>query len=205
MTTVTSSPLVADRGTQRMWRDGRETLRGGYLAPSADTRPTVLPPRSELDRDPLYAHAAGEARVPQNRLVSRIDQGRFWVGAVLVAAAAGLAGVISMIVANGILRVPVVFGNGTLDLVHISTYGMIAAAVALVVAGLYDAMIHFAPRPGVFFGWLGGLATLLAALMPFTTAAPLQSQLVLGGMNLLVGAVILALVPAAAVSARRRS
>ena len=66
-------------------------------------------------------------------------------------------------------------------------------------------MIHFAPRPGVFFGWLGGLATLLAALIPFTTAAPLQSQLILGGMNLLVGAVILVLVPAAAVSARRRT
>ena len=103
------------------------------------------------------------------------------------------------------MRVPVVFGNGTLDLVHISTYGMVAAAVALAVAGLYDAMIHFAPRPGVFFGWLGGLATLLVALMPFTTTAPLQSQLVLGAMNLLVGAVILVLVPAAAVSARRRS
>lgn len=138
-------------------------------------------------------------------MTSKIDQGRFWVGAVLSAAAAALAGVASMIVVQGILRIPVLFGGtGPADLVHISTYGLMAAAAALLVAGLYDAMIHFAPRPGIFFGWLGGLGTLLIALLPFTSAAPLPSQVALSAMNLLVGAVLLVLVPAAAVSARRR-
>lgn len=180
MSTISDTSRSSDRYSAQAWSAPTEMLR--------TDRPLPRP-----------ANQSGSAQ-------SSIDQGRFWVGAVLAAGAAALTGVISMIIANGILGIPIVWGNGgSVDLVHISSYGLLAAAAALVVAGLYDAMIHFAPRPGVFFGWLGGLGTLLAALIPFTTPAPLQSQIVLGGMNVLVGAVILALVPSAAISARRRS
>ena len=174
-------------------------------APAWSQSPVAAP--TEFLRPPGDADPSGTALQASRStgLTSKIDQGRFWVGAVLAAAAAALTGVVAMIVAQGILGIPVLFGgSSSVDLVHISSYGLIAAAAALVVAAVYDAMIHFAPRPGTFFGWLGGLATLLVALLPFTSAAPLQSQLVLGAMNLMVGAVILVLVPAAAVSARRR-
>lgn len=178
MSTISSTSRLSDRYTAPAWS-----------APTEVLQPDRLP-----------------AAAPDRVLKSSIDQGRFWVGAALAAGAAALAGTIAMVVANGILGVPIVWGDGgSTSLVHISSYGLLAAASAIVVAALYDAMIHFAPRPGVFFGWLGGLATVLAALLPFTTPAPLQSQIVLGGMNLVVGALILALIPSAAISARRRS
>lgn len=197
MTTVTGTAFVTDRNHRPAQQGEPWTPEFANAYTMAMPVPTQTAPQQRA-RQP-------ESSPPVPVLHSKIDQGKFWVGAVLAAGAAALTGVVAMIVANGILRIPVVFGGGgSVDLVHLRSYGMVAAAVALLVAGLYDAMIHFAPRPGVFFGWLGGLATMLVALLPFTTTAPLESQIVLGAMNLLVGAVILALVPAAAISARRR-
>ena len=204
MTAVHNTPIAPDfqSSARREFTGGYENTAPAWGRSSAAVAATeYLPTSGNADR-------SGTTDRPDRStgLTSKIDQGRFWVGAVLAAAAAALTGVVAMIVAQGMLGIPVLFGgSSSVDLVHISSYGLIAAAAALVVAAVYDAMIHFAPRPGTFFGWLGGLATLLVALLPFTSAAPLQSQLVLGAMNLMVGAAILVLVPAAAVSARRRS
>ena len=200
MTAVHNTPIAPDVDPS-----ARREFSGGYQNTlPAWGQSSAAAPATDYLRAPGDTDRSGTAG-RSTGLTSKIDQGRFWVGAVLAAVAAALTGIVAMIVAQGILGIPVLFGgSSSVDLVHISTYGLIAATAALVVAAVYDAMIHFAPRPGTFFGWLGGLATLLVALLPFTSAAPLQSQLVLGAMNLLVGAVILVLVPAAAVSARRR-
>lgn len=55
---------------------------------------------------------------------------------------------------------------------------------------------------GLYFGWIVGLVTLLAALLPLTTRAVMVDQLALAGINLVVGLVITGLVPVAAVRSR---
>ena len=103
-----------------------------------------------------------------------------------------------MVVAKGVFGVQVLVpgvGSGAL---HIGSYGLVIAALTLVGALLFDGMVHIAPRPALYFRWLFGLLTALAAVLPFTAAADLTSQIVLSGLNLLVGALILALVPLAA-------
>jgi Family of unknown function (DUF6069) len=133
----------------------------------------------------------------------RIDQTKFWVGALLTAMLTALGGIIGLVVAHGIAHVPVLFLDGSgLVPVHAAVYGLVTALIALVAAGLYNGMLHVAPRPAVYYCWLIGLLTLLAGLLPFTTAAVLSSQVALAAMNVLVGLIILVMVPLAAENAR---
>ena len=135
---------------------------------------------------------------------ARLDQTRYWVGAALTAVIAALIGLVGLTVAHGILHVPVLLASGsTLAPVHYAVYGLAAAAIALVASGLYDAMVQVAPRPAAYYGWLAGIVTLLAGLLPFTTTAGLHSQFALGLTNLAVGLAIAVLVPLAATNARR--
>jgi Family of unknown function (DUF6069) len=147
--------------------------------------------------------AAETQAAPSRRRGSAIDQTRFWVGALLTAMMAALGGIIGLVVTKGIVHVPVLFlGGSGLVPVHAAVYGLASALIALAAAGLYDGMLHVAPRPTVYYCWLIGLLTLLAGLLPFTTTAVLASQVALAAMNVLVGLIILVMVPLAAESAR---
>jgi hypothetical protein len=149
------------------------------------------------------AAPAPQGNAPQPRL----DQMRYWVGSIITAIVAALAGVVGLVIAHGIVHVPVLAqDNGMLTPVHAVTYGLIAAGVAIAAAALYNAMLHIAPRPTLYYCWLTGLLTALATLIPFTmSGAHLSAQVALAGMNLLVGLVIVILVPFAAQSATVRS
>src|SRR4051794_33659433 len=158
------------------------------------TRPATVTPAfgGPLVQPPRTAVAAGPGR-PEGRT---LDPLRFCTGAGLTAAIAVVVGVLGLVVAGGIAHVPVA--------VPTPTYGLLAAAVALVAAGLYGAMLLAAPRPTVYFGWLMTGLTLLATVLPFAGAAPLAPAIVLAGVNLVVGLVIVCLVPLAADSSSRR-
>lgn len=163
--------------------------------------------------DRYYAHPAdrGATSAPVSAATAgprvRLDQMRYWVGAGITAVVAALAGVVGLVVTHGIAHVPVLAQDGGhLTAVHALSYGLIAAGIGLVAAALYNAMLHVAPRPTVYYCWLTGLLTVLATLIPFTmSTAHLSSQVALAGMNLLVGLVIVILVPFAAQSATTRS
>ena len=57
------------------------------------------------------------------------------------------------------------------------------------------------PRPRTFFGWIVGLATVIAALWPFTSDAGLDTKLVTMLINLVIGIAIGSLVSTVARSA----
>jgi Family of unknown function (DUF6069) len=132
----------------------------------------------------------------------RLDQVRYWVGATITAVLAALISLIALVVAKGIVHVPMVIGSTS---INVAVYGVCAAGIALLAAALYDAMLHVAPRPLTYYSWLGGFVTVLATLLPFTSTAGLHSQIALAATNFAVGAVITLLVPIAASNARRGS
>jgi hypothetical protein len=132
----------------------------------------------------------------------RIDQVRYWVGAGITAVIAALVSLIALVVAQGIVHVPVVLGDNS---VHAAVYGVSAAGIALLAAALFDGMLQVAPRPLTYYSWLGGIVTVLATLLPFTSTAGLHSQIALALTNFAVGTVITLLVPVAASNARRRT
>jgi Family of unknown function (DUF6069) len=132
----------------------------------------------------------------------RIDQIRYWVGAGITAVLAALVSLIALVIAQGIVHVPVVLGSNS---VHAAVYGIAAAGIALLAAGLFDAMLQVAPRPLTYYSWLAAIITVLATLLPFTANVGLHSQIALAATNFAVGVVITLLVPVAASNARRRS
>ena len=43
------------------------------------------------------------------------------------------------------------------------------------------------PCPRMFFGWIVGLATLVAVVFPFSSTAPSSQKIATGGVNLVIG------------------
>ncbi|MTD16930.1 hypothetical protein GIS00_23630 [Nakamurella sp. YIM 132087] len=170
-----------------------------------DDRPAAVAPAAPI------AKATDEPIAVPTGLFTRrnpgIDQGRFWVGTVLTAAVAALIGIIGMVVAGGIFHIPALAaaGDGTLSEGHLAFYGLSIAVIALAAGLIYDGMLHFAPRPMLFFGWLAGLGAVLAAVTPFALGESLHTQIALAVINLLAGTAIMGLIPLAAIAARPRS
>jgi hypothetical protein len=135
-----------------------------------------------------------------NPAARTFDDVRYWVGGGLTAAIAALIGLIGLVVSRGILHIPVVVGSGSA--VSYAAYGLSAAGLAILAAGLFAGMIRVAPRPVTYYAWIVGMVSVLAALLPFTTTASLHSQIAFGVTNLAVGLVIALLVPLAASHAK---
>ncbi len=177
--------------------------------PVADThgRPIPTPARRVEPVDVTSGSTQQWIDAAEVRRTSRfrvVDQGRFWVGAVLTSGVAALAGVIGLVIAQDLLKVPVSLASIGLAGAHVTTYGLLAAVVALLAALAYDGMVAFAPRPAIYYGWLTGLLVALTVLLPFAAPVAVGSQLALALINLVVGVSIMVLVPVAASNARTR-
>jgi hypothetical protein len=61
-----------------------------------------------------------------------------------------------------------------------------------------------APRPQMFFGWIMGLATVIAVVYPFSTTAPLSQKAATALINLVLGAALGSLVSGTAARVTRR-
>jgi hypothetical protein len=173
--------------------------------PFQPTRPQqVVPdpyPRESM-RQSAPAYQTREQQPPEREASrSRLDQTRYWVGAAITAAIAAVTAVLGTIIAHSILHIPVL-SDGT-GATHTLAYALSAAGIAIAAAGLYNAMLHFAPRPRAFFGALSGALIALAVLVPFAITLPLGTQAAFALMNLAVAVVIAILVPLAATNARR--
>jgi hypothetical protein len=147
------------------------------------------------------APLAAPVSAPVSR-IRHIDQGRFWVGAVLTSTVAALGGVIGLVVARDLLQIPISGAPFSSGPVHVAGYGLLAGLIAMLAATVYAGLLAFAPRPTVYFGTLGGLLTTLAVLLPFTVHGAIGGQIALAAINLAVGILVLSLIPVAASNAR---
>jgi hypothetical protein len=73
---------------------------------------------------------------------------------------------------------------------HTTGLVLMAAAAALVATGIAHLLMLSTPRPLTFFGWIIGLATVLAVLVPFSTTAPLTAKTATGVVSLVLGIAI---------------
>jgi hypothetical protein len=60
------------------------------------------------------------------------------------------------------------------------------------------------PYPRVFFGWIIGLATVVAVVFPFSTTAPISQKIATGLVNLVLGVAIGSLIGEVSRRATRR-
>jgi Family of unknown function (DUF6069) len=116
-----------------------------------------------------------------------VDEGLLWTGGVATAMVATLVTLIGVIIARGILGVPMVVPTaaGTWGDISAASY-LGTAACTLIATGLLQGLLLLAPEPLLFFGWTMTLATAATGLMPFAAHAALPSEVVSGAVNMAV-------------------
>ncbi|MBO0921672.1 hypothetical protein J1G42_12645 [Cellulomonas sp. zg-ZUI222] len=136
---------------------------------------------------PVAGTGGATARV-ETRLT--VETGRFWAGAAATALVAALVGVVGVIVLEQILRIDLVFRDpfGTGSAMSAYVLGGVLSAVAA--AALLQLLVLTTPRPRAFFGWIVGLATVVATLLPLTWTDQVGSALASGIVNLLIGVAV---------------
>ena len=120
----------------------------------------------------------------------RLEAGRFWAGAVATALVAALVGVVGIVVVEQILKRKLVVQDPFGLTSHLWIYVVGGAVSALLAGLLLHLLVVAAPRPQAFFGWIVGLATAVAVLLPLTWTDDLATAVATGLVNLLVGIAI---------------
>lgn len=115
-----------------------------------------------------------------------------WAGGAATAVVAALVAVVGVVVARGILDIPVLAPTGSGTFGDASTGGLALAAAggALVATGLIHLLLLSTPRPFSFFTWIIVLVTALAALVPFSFDAELDSKIATAIITVLIGIAI---------------
>ena len=99
------------------------------------------------------------------------------------AVVAGLIALVGILVCRWLFKVPILSPSREGAWGNASTAGYVfaSAAVALAATGLMHLLLLSTPYPRVFFGWIIGLATVVAVVFPFSTTAPLSQKFATGG------------------------
>jgi hypothetical protein len=144
------------------------------------------------------------SRAADGRPRRLVDAGRLWSGGVMAAVVAAGVAIVGVLIARGVFDIPVLVERGG-KLVDASMWWYAGAAFAFAIGatGLLHALLVAAPQPYRFFGWITGLATTIAVLIPFTTAAGLDTKLAVGLINLAIGVCISSIVSGVGRSAAR--
>ena len=129
----------------------------------------------------------------------RVDARPLWSGGVATAVVAALIALVGILVPILSPRREGAWGNA-------STVGYVlaAAACALAATALMYLLLLSTPYPRVFFGWIIGLATLVAVVFPFSTTAPTSQKIATGLLNLILGVAIGSLIGEVSRRATRR-
>jgi len=132
-----------------------------------------------------------------------LNAGRLWAGGAATALVAALIAVVGILFGRGVFDVEVLApkGKGVWGDASTGWYAAGAAAAALLATALIQLLIMTTPRPMRFFGWVIGLATVAAMLMPFVTDESRGSRWYTAGLNLVLGVAIGTLVAGVAKSA----
>jgi len=136
----------------------------------------------------------------------RVDARPLWSGGVATAVVAALIALVGILVCRWLFKVPILSPRREGAWGNASTAGYVfaAAACALAATALMYLLLLSTPYPRVFFGWIIGLATVVAVVFPFSTTAPLSQKFATGLVNLILGVAIGSLIVEVSRRATRR-
>jgi hypothetical protein len=132
---------------------------------------------------------------PRYRPGPRVDARRLWAGGAATAVVAALAALVGILVCRWLFKIPILAPqqDGAWGDASTGAYAFAAAAVAIAATGILNLLMIATPKPGAFFGWIIGLATVIAVVFPFSTTAPLSQKLATAVVNLALGVAIASL------------
>jgi hypothetical protein len=105
---------------------------------------------------------------------------------------AALVALVGVLVTRWLVGIPLLapMRDGAYGDAHTTSLVLLVAAAALIATGLLHLLLLSTPRPTLFFGWIITLATVLAVVLPFTTAAPLDQKVATAVVFLIIGVAI---------------
>ena len=131
-----------------------------------------------------------------------VDAKRLWAGGAATALVAALAALVGLLLVRDVLDVPVITpatGIGNSQAANLAGHAVVAALIA---TALLHVLLLTTPRATSFFGWIGVLATIAVALLPFAAAGTAASRLCSAAIYFVVGIAIVTLLSGVARSAR---
>jgi hypothetical protein len=146
------------------------------------------------------------SRNPGPEITRKVDAKTLWSGGVATAVVAGLIALVGILVCRWLFKIPILApsGDGAWGDASTAGYVVASAAIALAATGMMHLLLLAAPYPRVFFGWIIGLATVVAVVYPFSTTAPMSQKLATAAVNLVLGVAIGTLVAEVSRRAGRR-
>jgi hypothetical protein len=143
---------------------------------------------------------------PELETQRRVDGRQLWSGGVATAVVAGLVALVGILVCRWLFKIPILSPSRDGAWGDASTAGYVfaSAAVALAATGMMYLLLLSTPYPRVFFGWIIGLATVVAVVFPFSTTAPLSQKFATAVVNLVLGVAIGSLIGEVSMRATQR-
>ena len=136
---------------------------------------------------------------------SPVDANRLWAGGLATAVVAALIALVGLLIVRAVLRIALLapneagaFGDGDTAVLCV-----VAAAAALAATGLAHLLLLATPRPLSYFGWIVGLLTAIAVVLPLLAGGSLAIAVAQSVIHLVIGLAIGSLVAGAARSAVR--
>jgi hypothetical protein len=128
-----------------------------------------------------------------------------WAGGAAAALVAAGVAVVGFLLVRGVFDLPIlgVERGGAVFEPSMLTYALLAGLGAVLATALMHLLLLTTPRPRTFFGWIIGLATAAAMIVPFTLDQPWPAKLATAGLNFFIGLVTGVLVSMSARSAVR--
>jgi hypothetical protein len=144
---------------------------------------------------------------PEPGTTRRVDARALVSGGIATAVVAALIALVGILVCRWLFKIPILSParEGAWGNASTAGYTLAAAAVALVATALMYLLLISTPYPRVFFGWIIGLATVVAVVYPFSTTAPLSQKIATGFVNLVLGVAIGTLITEVSRRATRRT
>jgi len=136
-----------------------------------------------------------------------VDPRRLWTGGLVAAIVVAGVAVVCFLLVRGVLDIPVlgVDLSGGIFLPSMLGYAFAVGIVTLVMTGLAHLLLLTTPRPRFFLGWIIGVLTAIAVIVPFTKGAPFEIQLATATVNLIVGVTIGGMLATTAAASVRRA
>ena len=148
----------------------------------------------------------GPESEPERQTQRQVDGRQLWSGGVATAVVAGLVALVGILVCRWLFKIPILSPSRDGAWGDASTAGYVfaSAATALAATGLMHLLLLSTPYPRVFFGWIIGLAAVVAVVFPFSTTAPVSQKFATAVVNLVLSIAIGTLVSEVSRRAGRR-
>ncbi len=158
----------------------------------AETTGCPLGERSRREEGRGSTMSTSGAPRPAGGYGTVIDSRRLWAGGAATACVAALVALIGVLLFNSVLDVKLVQHPLLLTLTGslAVNYAVTAFVAALVATGIAHLLTATTPRPRLFFGWIVGLATVAAMVVPFAAEASTASKVSTAVINMVVGIAI---------------